>query len=240
MQPVLLVRNDEYESFGVAPSSLAAAGVDVRTVNMTEPGARLPALADVSAVITFGGTANVDQVDRYPFLGAVRDYTREAVDEGVPYLGICLGAQLLARGLDSTVFKAAEKEFGFQAIALTPDAKDDPLLSLYEDGDMVFHWHQDTFELPEKATLLGTNQRVPNQAYRVGDRAWGIQFHQELDGPELGWWLDIADAAMDLPSVWGKTSDAIREQAVHHMSGHEERGRELFRRFVGVVHDANG
>lgn len=240
MKPVLLVRNDEYESFGVAPSSLAAAGLDVRTVNMTEPGARLPGLADVSAVVTFGGTANVDQLDRYPFLGSVREYTREAVDEGVPYLGICLGAQILARALGSDVFKATGKEFGFKALALTPEAKDDPLLSLYDDGDMVFQWHEDTFELPEKATLLGTNERVPNQAYRVGDRAWGVQFHQELDGPELAWWLDIADAALDLPRAWGKSSAAIRDEAARHMAGHEDRGRELFRRFADAVRDANG
>jgi GMP synthase (glutamine-hydrolysing) len=240
MKPVLLVRNDEYESFGVAPSSLSAAGVDIRTVNMTEPGARLPGLADVSAVVTFGGTVNVDQVDRYSYLRSVREFTREAVDEGVPYLGICLGAQILARALGGDVFKASQKEFGFEALSLTPDAKDDPLLSLYVAGDMVFQWHEDTFELPEKATLLASDEGVPNQAFRIGERAWGVQFHQELDGPELAWWLDIADAALDLALVWGKTSGAIRDQAVRHMAGHEDRGRELFRRFALVVREANG
>lgn len=240
MKPVLLVRNDGYETFGVAPGALAWAGCDVRTVNMTRDGATLPPLEEVAAVITFGGTANVDQTDRYPYLAAVRAYTLEAVERGVPYLGICLGSQLLARALGRRVARSAVKEVGFEPLRPTTDATRDRLLSQYADGDMVFQWHEDTYELPGGAALLATGDRIAVQAYRVGELAWGIQFHQELDATELGWWINIADGDLDLKATWGKDAAELRAESEHHMAAHERRGRELFRRFAEVAMEHGG
>jgi GMP synthase (glutamine-hydrolysing) len=240
MKPVLLVRNDEYETFGVAPGALSWAGCDVRTANMTRDGSALPPLEDVAAVVTFGGTANVDQTDRFPYLAEVRRYTLEAVERGVPYLGICLGSQLLARALGRPVVKSSVKEVGFEPLRPTSEAKDDRLLSGYTDGDMVFQWHEDTYELPPDATMLATGDRIAVQAYRVGELAWGIQFHQELDATELGWWIRIADAELDLKAVWGKSADELRAESERHMAAHEERGRELFRRFAMLAKEHGG
>lgn len=237
MEPVLLIRNDRYETFGVAPTALAWAGLDIRTVNLVE-GATLPPLDEVSGVISFGGTANVDQVDRFPYLGVARSYTRQAIDRGVPYLGICLGAQLLARAAGEEVFEAPVKEVGFEPLRLTADAKEDPLLSQYVDADMVFQWHEDTYRLPAGATLLASGDNVEVEAYRVGELAWGVQFHQELDALELGWWLEVAEAEMDIQATWGKSGDTIRDEAARFMAAHEERGRELFRRFAQIVREA--
>ncbi len=234
MKPVLLVRNDRYESFGVAPTALAWAGVDIRTVNAAA-GVELPPLDDVAGVITFGGTMNVDQTHRHPFLADVRRYSREAVDAGVPYLGICLGSQILARALGREVVKSPVRECGFEPIRPTSDGKEDQLLSLYTEGDMVVQWHEDTHDLPEGATLLASSDTVPVQAYRVGDRAWGIQFHQEVDAIEFGWWVDLASAEIDLEAAWGKSAETLRREASRNMSAHEERGRELFARFAEVV-----
>ena len=167
-----------------------------------------------------------------------RTLTREAVEAGVPYLGVCLGAQILARALDRPVMKAARREVGFQPVHPTEAASDDALLSGFTDGDRVFQWHEDTFDLPEGATLLATDDDVPHQAFRVGDLAWGIQFHFEVDGAELEAWLDEADSLMDLEATWGKSSEDIRLEAKEHMAAHEERGREVFRRFADVVRRA--
>ena len=236
MKPILLIRNDPWESFGLAPSALAWAGADFRTVNMPA-GGTLPPLEDVSAVVMFGGTANVDMVDRHPFLGQVRAYTRRALDDGVPFLGLCLGSQILARTLGKEVVKSPVKEIGFEALRPTPDAKEDPLLSLYTDGDMVVQWHEDTYELPEGAELLASSDRIAVQAFRAGERAWGIQFHQEVDGSEFGWWLELASSEMDIEAVWGKSPETLRAEAGELMRDHEERGRDLFRRFVEVVRE---
>lgn len=237
MKPVLLVRNDPYETFGVAPGALAAAGCDLLTVNMTAPGAELPPLVDVGGVITFGGTVNVDETERHPYLATVRELTREAVEREVPYLGICLGSQLLARALGQPVHRAPVKEVGFVPLRPLPAAKEDRLCSFYEDGDLVFQWHQDTYDLPPGAELLATGDLVPVQAYRVGDLAWGIQFHQEVDAHELRWWIEIAEAEEDLAESWGVTAAELLAQVELHAAAHEERGRELFRRFAEVVRE---
>jgi GMP synthase (glutamine-hydrolysing) len=235
VKPILLVRNDPYESFGVALPSLARAGADVLTANMPG-GAELPPLDGVAGVIMFGGTVNVDETERYPYLDTVRTYTREAIERRVPYLGICLGSQLLARALDVDVVKGP-KEVGFEPVRRLPDAKEDLLLSFLSEDEFAMQWHEDTYELPPGATPLVTGDRVPVQGYRVADVAWGVQFHLEVDGTELDWWLDVADAAIDIRSVWGKSVEEIRSEAVRHMAAQEERGREIFRRFAGVTRE---
>ncbi len=237
MKPVLLVRNDPYESFGTAAPALAMAGLDLVTANLPA-GADLPALDAVSGVVMFGGTVNVDQVGDHPYLARVRSYTREAVDRGVPYLGICLGSQILARAMEVKVVRGPVREVGFEPVRATPQAKEDPLLSFLGSDEMVMQWHEDTHALPEDATLLVTSDAVPVQGYRIGDRAWGIQFHLEVDAVELDWWLDVADAEVDLEAVWGKSASRIREEARRYIEAHEERGREIFRRFAGVVRDS--
>jgi len=237
VKPLLLVRNDGFETYGVAVPSLRSAGAELLLIDAFE-GQPLPELSEVAGVVMLGGTVNADQVDRYPFLLEDRTLTREAVEAGVPYLGVCLGAQILARALDRPVMKAARREVGFQPVHPTEAASDDALLSGFTDGDRVFQWHEDTFDLPEGATLLATDDDVPHQAFRVGDLAWGIQFHFEVDGAELEAWLDEADSLMDLEATWGKSSEDIRLEAKEHMAAHEERGREVFRRFADVVRRA--
>jgi GMP synthase (glutamine-hydrolysing) len=236
VKPVLLVRNDRSESFGTAAPSLAMAGLDIVTANLPA-GASLPPIDAVSGVVTFGGTVNVDQVENHPFLANVRAYTNQAIDRGVPYLGICLGSQILARSLGVDVAAGQVREVGFELVRPTAKAKEDPLLAFLGTEEMVMQWHEDTHELPEGATLLATSHAIPVQAFRIGDLAWGIQFHLEVDAAELDWWLDIADAAMDVNAVWGKSTARIREEATLHMAAHEERGREIFRRFAEVVRE---
>ena len=238
MQPVLLIRNDWFESFGVAPGALARGEVDFRSVDMTSPDANLPDLEDVSGIITFGGTVNVDQVDQRPQLATVREYTREAVERGVPYLGICLGSQILARAVGEPVVKGPVKEVGFEPIRTTDDAATDPVLSALEPTETVLHWHEDTHDLPPGATLLATADAIAVQAYRVGDAAWGVQFHCEVDAGEFAWWIDTASKQMDLEHVWGKSPETLREEAARHMARQEARGRAMFIRFAEVVRGA--
>jgi GMP synthase (glutamine-hydrolysing) len=239
MRPVLLVQNDPVETFGVAPAALADAGVDVRVLDATDPGAPRSQLDEVAGIVMFGGSMNVDDTNEHPFLKENVDLTREAVQRGVPYLGICLGAQMLARALDRPVVRAPAKELGFEPVHPTAAANEDRLLAHYEDGDMVFHWHQDTLELPDGGVLLATGDRVPIQAFRVGELAWGVQFHFEIDGPEIDLWLDDASQFMDLKEVWGKTPAEIRDESARFLPRHEALGRTVFRRFAEVVRSAN-
>ena len=98
------------------------------------------------------------------------------------------------------------------------------------DSDLAFQWHGDAFDLPEGATLLATGDRVPNQAFRVGDLAWGTQFHCEVNRSELEFWLEEFTKVGDLRSEWGR-AEQVREEAERFMAEHESRGREVFERF---------
>jgi GMP synthase (glutamine-hydrolysing) len=236
MRPVLLIGHDDWETFGVAPGTLEEEGVPW-IGHLSHTGRPLPDLSAISGIVVYGGVMNVDMTAEYPFLEAERRHVRAAVDAAIPYLGICLGGQMLARALDHAVYSAGVREIGFNALHPTAQAPDDRLFSVFGDGDPVFHWHEDTFELPEGATLLATGDEVETQAFRYGDRAWGTQFHFEVDRAEIDLWLKTAGD--DEVRAWGKTSEEIRAQADRFIDAHEARARTLFRRFWELVRGAD-
>ena len=235
MKPILLVKNDPSETFGVAIRSIEGAGATTLLLDASDESAPRPSLDELSAVVMLGGTMNVDEVDDHPFLKENRELTQACLDEKVPYLGVCLGSQMLARAVDAPVFRSPVKEVGFEPVRPTAAAATDPLMSVYADGDMVFQWHQDTMELPSDAELLASGDRIAVQAYRIGDLAWGLQFHFEIDAAELELWLDEASAFMDIEEVWGKSARKIRAEAAVSMMRHEQQGSEVFARFARLA-----
>jgi GMP synthase (glutamine-hydrolysing) len=232
MTRLLFVRCDASETFGVAPAAVEAAGAAVRVWNAIDPSEPVPTLDGVDGLVVFGSTFNVEHVDEQPFIKAAADLMREAIDQPVPVLGACFGAQLLAWALDAEVRKGPVREIGFEPIHPTAAAVHDPLFSHLADGDMAFQWHMDTFALPDGAELLATGALVENQAFRYGDLAWGAQFHLEVDDAELAAWLEEFARYGDLESEWGKSTEAVLEEKERHMAAHEERGREIFTRFT--------
>ena len=240
MRPVLLVQNDPVETFGVAVRAIEAAGADVLVLDATDAAQPRPSLDDLAGIVMFGGTMNVDELDEHPFLKENRDLTREAIARGVPFLGICLGAQMLARAMDAPVWRAEVKEFGFEPIHLLAEADDDPLLSVWGDGDRVFQWHQDTFQMPEGAQPLVVGDRILAQSYRLGATTWATQFHFEIDADELELWLEEASQFMDLKEVWGKSAHEIRDEAGRHLAVHEVKGSEMFARFARIAMERRG
>ena len=240
MKPILFVRCDAVDTLGLAPGAVRAGGADVRLWDTVDPDAMRPSLDEVGGVVLFGSTYNVEHADDQPFIKEVRELTLEAIDRGTPFLGVCFGAQVLAWALDADVGKAPSREVGFEPVRTYPGTDTDPLLGHYRDGNMVFHWHEDTFALPNDAELLASGHHVHNQAFRVGERTWGVQWHFEVDRAELEHWLDTFSAEGDLKTDWGKSTDEVRAEADVFLADHEVRGRELFARFVGVVRESAG
>jgi GMP synthase (glutamine-hydrolysing) len=235
MGPILLVRCDPEETFGVAPSALEAAGAP-STIWEALDGAPRPSLDGVGGVIVFGSSYNVEQASEQPLIKEVRELTLDAIDRGVPFLGICFGAQLLAWSLGREVVRAPEREVGYEPISPTGAAAGDPLVGHYVDRDRVFQWHMDTYELPEGATLLATGDLVRNQAFRVGELTWGIQWHLDVDRPEVDLWLGSFEQrpGHDLEAMWGKAAAAVRDEADRFHEAHERKGREVFTRFAQI------
>jgi GMP synthase (glutamine-hydrolysing) len=232
VRPLLFVKAEAAERFGVGTKAVADAGADV-TVWDAIGGEDRPSLDDVAGVVMFGSSFNVEHAGEQPFIHELSRFTAEALDRNVPYLGICFGAQILAWTLGSEIRKADRREIGYVEVHPLPDAAGDPLLSAIDDGERMFQWHMDTYDLPAGAELLVKGDTVVNQAYRVGDATWGTQFHLEIDLPEIEMWAD--DAADALEAEWGTTPDELLAQAAEHHERHERLGAELFRRFAAVA-----
>ena len=156
----------------------------------------LPAHDEVAGAVVMGGPMNVDEVERFPALAAEREWLAGAVERGMPVLGICLGAQLLARALGAEVRAGEAPEIGFAPVAVSDPG--DPLFGGLAPSTEVLHWHGDVFDLPESAQQLASSERTECQAFRAGN-AWGVLFHPEADLALVEAWLavpEMIDAAV--------------------------------------------
>ena len=139
----------------------------------------LPEISDIDWLIVMGGPMSVNNEKQYPWLAAEKKFIRQAIDEGKTVLGICLGSQLVSAALGAKVYQNKEKEIGWFDIEFTCFAKSDKLFFDIENRIKVFHWHGDTFDLPEKAVHLAFSKGCKNQAYSYKDKVLALQFHLE-------------------------------------------------------------
>lgn len=137
-------------------------------------------------LIVMGGPISVNDDDRFPFLGNVIDAIRHRIDSRLPTLGICLGAQLIARAMGAAVVPMAAPEIGWRSLTLTPQGQAGPLRHL---ATPVMHWHGETFDVPSGAQALASTPACPNQAFAVGDHTLALQFHIEVSATHLEHWL---------------------------------------------------
>ena len=151
-------------------------------------GERLPDITRISSLIVMGGAMGANDDHRHPFLTGLKQLIREVVTARIPYLGICLGGQLLAAALGATVASDRWEEQGTLQVSLTQDGTTDPLFRGIPNEFTTFQWHHDSFDLPEGAVLLATSEACPHQAFRVGASAWGLQFHPEVTEKILRDW----------------------------------------------------
>jgi len=187
---VLILQQTAHETPGSLTEYLTAAGVRWRIVELFKESLGKPIdIASAAGLIVLGGPMNVDEVDRYPFLTQEVSWLQAAVAHQVPTLGICLGAQLLAKAFGARVFPNHVKEIGWYSVQLLPEAGTDPLLSDLPSMQTVFQWHGDTFDLPREAVLLAIGDTCRHQAFRIGSRAWAFQFHIEMTEPLIESWL---------------------------------------------------
>ena len=179
-------------------------------------GGKLPeSLSGIEAVVAMGGPMNVYEEEEYPFLKAENEFIKMAVKEGLPYLGICLGAQLLAKACGAKVKKNRVKELGWCDVALNSYGKEDRLFSGLPGKFKVFQWHGDTFDIPMGSFNLASSKLCENQALRAGRNAYGLQFHVEATYSMLAEWLkgEEAGAARAILADAAKYEGKVRENA---------------------------
>ena len=185
---ILIMQHVSIEGTGTLGGFFGSIYRDVRTVNL-EKGDRLPGgLKNIKAIVVLGGPMNVYEVDKYPFLKDENSLLLTALKNKIPILGICLGAQLLAKSAGALVKKAPNSEIGWYDIFLTEDGIKDELFNGLDGTLKVFQWHEDTFEIPKGGILLATSDTCRNQAFRIGPNAYGLQFHIEITEDMIKTW----------------------------------------------------
>ncbi len=179
---VVAFRHVPFEGLGLIEPALGDHGVSVEFPDLFRDGAKLPEVATADGLIFMGGPMSAN--DDLPYLKQEIELIRQAAERGQPVLGVCLGSQLIAKALGAKVYKNAAKEIGWFDVHLTDAGRQDPILSGLEGSETVFHWHGETFDLPEGAVWLAYSEACRHQAYRVGSRSYGLQFHLEVT-PEM-------------------------------------------------------
>jgi GMP synthase (glutamine-hydrolysing) len=190
MRPILVFQQVPHESLGQIEDALLDARLPWQTLELYAEASGEVDVSGAAGLVVLGGPMNVDEVARYPFLAQEPRWIREAIRRDLPVLGICLGAQLLAKALGARVFPNGIKEIGWYEIELTPEASDDELFGGCGRRQTVFQWHGDTFDLPSGAVPLAQSELCRRQAFRYGTKAYGLQFHLEVTPEMIDRWLD--------------------------------------------------
>jgi GMP synthase (glutamine-hydrolysing) len=181
------------------------------------------------AAVSCGGSMHAHEHDRFAWLRQEEALLGELTAAGLPVLGVCLGSQLLARATGGTTSEMEEPEIGWYPVRLSDDARGDPLMSGLEPSFQSLQWHSCQFHPAPESVMLAESASCV-QAFRVGERAWGIQFHAEVTLTDFESWLDSAGDG-DKPA----DVSALRVQTRAGIGAWNELGRGLFARFLDVA-----
>jgi GMP synthase (glutamine-hydrolysing) len=214
MATALAVTHVPFEDLGSLAEELAARKYSVEVVDACTADLRSLDVVKADLLIVLGGPIGVYDTEAYPFLGVELAGLRERLAAGMPTVGICLGAQLMAAALGAPVYPGQQgKEIGWAPLTPGRDISQCPALQeLLVPGVSVLHWHGDTFDLPRGAAHLAATSAYANQAWSLGERILALQFHPEVLPANLERWYvghacELAQAKIDVPRL---RSDGVR------------------------------
>ena len=232
MKTVLVLRHVAFEDLGSFGPLLAERGSLIRDIEAGyDDLAALDPLAD-DLWIVLGGPIGVYEQDAYPFLADELQLLRARLKAGRPTLGICLGAQLIAQALGGRVYPGHGKEIGWKPLTLTEAGYHSPL-AVFAESIPVLHWHGDTFDLPEGATLLASSDLYPHQAFSWGNHVLALQFHIETTGRGLERWF--IGHASEIAATPGLSVPALRAATATHAPPAEAKGRQFLAAWLDLV-----
>jgi len=208
MSDVLLVQNTRIEGSGYLGELLHKDGFNITSVNAKHE--KLPD-KDFSLVVILGAPESAN--DDLPYLQAEQHLIKNCVEKNIPVLGICLGSQLIAKTFGAKVYRGPKTEIGFyDDLKISNDSE---FFSNFENPFTVFHWHADTFDLPEDAIRLASSEHYPNQAFQYKS-AIGLQFHLEVNEEMVNLWLDNTEEK--LKKIPGIDPQKIRSEIIENIS----------------------
>jgi GMP synthase-like glutamine amidotransferase len=195
---VLVLQHETHDGPGYLGEALLRRGATLDIVRL-DVGESIPDLSAYDMLLVMGGTMNVYQEDKHAWLVEETRAIRQAVESDKAVLGVCLGGQLLAKALHAPVRIGAATEIGLTPITLTEAGKTDPLFEGLPQIEAV-EWHDDTFDIPFGAIALACSEGCNNQAFRFGERAYGLQFHPEVSPEMLAEWIKESSDSVDRSS----------------------------------------
>jgi GMP synthase (glutamine-hydrolysing) len=221
MKTAVAIRHVAFEDLGTFAPVLERTGYEIRYVEAGVDDLTSPTVATADLLIVLGGPIGAYDDDAYPFLADELRVLERRFGAARPTLGVCLGAQLIARATGKRVYAAEAKEIGYGPIIPTAEGRQSCLAHLGDADWQVLHWHGDTFDLPEGARPLASTSVTENQAFAVGSHVLGLQFHMEVDPSKIERWLighacELSTTGVDIARL---RSDARRVGVMVARSG---------------------
>lgn len=229
---VLAISHQRDAGPGVFASAVDGAGHRLDTWHVAEANEPPGDPLGYDAVMTFGGAMHPDQESAHSWLAPEKELLRELLERETPLLGVCLGSQLLAEAAGGRAVRATEPEIGWFDVEITHAGTRDPLLGSLAPRFEAFEWHSYAVELPERVTVLARTP-VCVQAYRVGERAWGIQFHAEVSAADARKWIDEYRTDEDAVRI-GVDPQRLRAETDERISRFNALGRALCGRWLAA------
>jgi GMP synthase (glutamine-hydrolysing) len=229
---VLVLQHIACEPPGVYEDVLHERGARIYRVELDE-GDPLPDWRDFDAIVAMGGPMGAVDEDEHPWLVDEKRLIAEAVRSGLPFWGVCLGVQLLAASLGARVYPGSAPEVGVLPVTLTDEALADPVFAGTPRELLTLQWHGDTFDLPDGATRLAGSAAYPNQAFRAGAAAYGVQFHLEVSSGLAREWARVPEYAESLERVLGHGAlDRLLAELEARSDAVLPHGRRVFERWL--------
>jgi len=231
----LVLQHIACEPPGVFEDVLVERGAEIHRVELDE-GERLPDWREFDLIVAMGGPMSVNDEDDHPWLVDEKRLIREAVEAGAGFWGACLGVQLLASSLGARVYAGDVPEVGVLPVTLTEEGRADPVMGGLPAELPTLQWHGDTFDLPDGAVLLAGSPAYPNQAFRYGRAAYGVQFHLEVKDEMAREWAEVPAYVDSLEKSLGAGSaPKLFEDFDRDAASMRDMGWRMFERWVDVA-----
>ena len=226
----VVLQHDPSIHLGNIGPVLVEHGYELRIVDVSTEDVSAIDPAEADLVVVLGGEMGAYQTDEFPFLQAEKDLLRARLDAERPTLGVCLGAQLMAGALGERVYRGDTMQIGYRRVEPTAAGAESPIRHF--DGVPVVEWHGDTFELPERATLLASSSDYSNEAFAIGDFALAVQFHPEVTDEMHESWVSDGYNELDELAI---DPDALRRDRELHSARMQEASRAAFSEWLSSL-----
>lgn len=233
MKKILVCQHVPYEILGTLNPLFKKAGFRIRYLNFGRFPEATTSLEGYHGMVILGGPMNMDQMKEFPHLKHEMELVEEALKRDLPVMGICLGAQIIAKTLGAEVKKNKEKEIGWYDVSLTQQMENHSFFKNFSTTEKIFQWHGDTFDIPRGALHLASTPTCKNQAFSYGEKVVAMQFHLEVDEAMIKRWLQVPRHVEELKNLKGKINpEVIRQETPQHINRLKNLGQQTFKEFI--------